>query len=527
MHYQEGQDRNQMFVTSLEEMVSPDSWARIVDLFVSAMPLEDFGFANMELNREGNIPYHPGDLFKLFLYGYRKRIRSSLKLSEACKINVEVMWLMKGLRPSPRTINYFRSNNGPAIEKAHRHFVHLLKSWNFIKGETLAVDSMKIRGQNSLKNNFNKKKVKRHLEYIDGRICDYLDQIGKIHEKKKNTKKDREEIKELTNKIEEKEEKREEYGAMRARVQASADGQVSTTDADARAVIHKRNIVQVGYNIHATADNKYNLIVDVFSGGVNDTYGLSEAGQRAQDVLGIEKIDLLADKGYHTGIELARCERRGVRPYVSPKEANEQSVEGFNKSDFKYDKKTDSYRCPAGSTMQTNGSIYKKSDRGKYRFKRYLTNDCQECPLKHLCTMRAQGRMIERPLHQDYVDRNDNRVRRDMWYYKKRQEIIEHIFGTIKRQWGMDYTIVKGRQNVETEYRIAAICYNLTRAVSIIGMNGLKKKLKRLQNGFIRSIPCLVNTIKVDMIRIRNIVNLKFKMENRLSCRNMAHIAIN
>ena len=91
----------------------------------------------------------------------------------------------------------------------------------------------------------------------------------------------------------------------------------------------------------------------------------------------------------------------------------------------------------------------------------------------------------------------------------------------------MDYTIVKGRHNVETEYRIAAICYNLTRAVSIIGMNGLKKKLKRLQNGFIRSIPCLVNTIKVDMKRIRNIVNLKFKMENRLSCRNMAHIAIN
>lgn len=413
MHYQEWQDRNQMFVTSLEEMVSRDSWARIVDLFVSTMPLEDFGFANMELNKEGNIPYHPGDLFKLFLYGYRKRIRSSLKLAEACKINVEVMWLMKGLRPSPRTINYFRSNNGPAIEKAHRHFVHLLQSWNLIKGETLAVDSMKIRGQNSLKNNFNERKIKRHLEYIDGRISDYLDQVGKIQEKKKKTKEDREEIKDLNKKIEDKEEKKEEYGAMRERVQASSDGQVSTTDADARAVIHKRNIVQVGYNIHATADDKHNLIVDVFSGGVNDTYGLSEAGKRAQEVLEIAKIDLLADKGYHTGIELARCERRGVRPYVSPKEPNEQSVKGFNKSDFKYDNKTDTYTCPAGSTMRTNGSIYKKTDRGKYSFKRYLTNDCQGCPQKQLCTAREQGRMIERPLHQAYVDRNDRRVKKE------------------------------------------------------------------------------------------------------------------
>ena len=133
MHYQEGQDRNQMFVTSMEEMVSADSWARIVDLFVDAMPMEDFGFKNMELNKEGNIPYHPSDLFKLLLYGYRKRIRSSLKLSEACKINVEVIWLLKGLRPSPRTINYFPAefSAGQAykraeIEQAHRHFVKLV-----------------------------------------------------------------------------------------------------------------------------------------------------------------------------------------------------------------------------------------------------------------------------------------------------------------------------------------------------------------------------------------------------------------
>ena len=523
MHYQEGQDRNQMFVTSLEEMVKKDSWARIVDLFVDAMPLEDFGFANMELNREGNIPYHPGDLFKLFLYGYRKRIRSSLKLAEACKINVEVMWLLKCLRPSPRTINYFRSNNGPAIEKAHRHFVQLLKNWRLIGGETLAVDSMKIRGQNSLKNNFNERKIKRHIEYIDGRIEDYLDKLVKVKGKEKKTRKDREEIKELVDKIEKKESKKVEYEEMRKRVNESVDGQVSTTDPDARAVIHKRNIVQVGYNIHATADDKHNLIVDVFSGGVNDTYGLSEAGTRAQEVLGLEKINLLADKGYHTGIELARCERKGVRPYVSPKEPNEQSTPGFNKSDFIYDRKSDTYTCPAGSLMRTNGSVYKKTDRGKYSFRRYLTNDCQSCPLKEKCTARDQGRLIERPLHQDYVDRNDRRVRKDMWYYKKRQEIIEHIFGTIKRQWDMDHTLVKGRQNVETEYRLAAICYNLTRVVSIIGIERFKKRLEKLQKGLFSLIFRYTSTTVSYAIRYIEILRTKLSESVVL---NMAHIRL-
>jgi hypothetical protein len=88
--------------------------------------------------------------------------------------------LLKGLRPSPRTVNYFRANNTEAIENAHRHFVGLLKNWKLIDGQVMAVDSTKVRGQNSLKNNFNAKKIRRHLDYIDGKIGDYLDQLDEL-----------------------------------------------------------------------------------------------------------------------------------------------------------------------------------------------------------------------------------------------------------------------------------------------------------------------------------------------------------
>ena len=177
MHYQHGKNRNQLFVTSLEGLVGEDSWARIVDLFVDALPILELGFRNSRLKKEGNTPYHPSDLFKLLLYGYRNKIRSAPKLAEACRINVEVMWLMKGLQPSERTINYFRANNTKAIEKAHRHFVKLLKSWKLIEGNLMAVDGVKVRGQNSLKNNFNDKKIKRHLEYIEGKMSEYLEEL--------------------------------------------------------------------------------------------------------------------------------------------------------------------------------------------------------------------------------------------------------------------------------------------------------------------------------------------------------------
>jgi len=187
MHYQQGSDREQVFMTSLDQLVTDDSFARIVDLFVDAMPIEELGFKHARLNKEGNTPYHPGDMFKLLLYGYRNGIRSSNKLAKACKINLEVMWLLKGLKPSPRTINYFRANNSKAIEKASGHFVQLLKKWKLVDGKTIAVDGTKVRGQNSLKNNFNAKKVKRHIDYLDQKMGQYLEE-EKILLQQKNSK---------------------------------------------------------------------------------------------------------------------------------------------------------------------------------------------------------------------------------------------------------------------------------------------------------------------------------------------------
>jgi hypothetical protein len=126
-------------------------------------------------------------------------------------------------------------------------------------------------------------------------------------------------VKELQAKIAEQEARREKYEALSEQVDQSEDGQVSLTDPDARSVIKHRNIVEVGYNIQATADAKYNLVVDVFAGGVNDMYELGLAAKRAQEISGVKKIDMLADKGYHNGVELAAAERIGVRPFVASK----------------------------------------------------------------------------------------------------------------------------------------------------------------------------------------------------------------
>ena len=208
----------------------------------------------------------------------------------------------------------------------------------------------------------------------------------------------------MTNKLGKLDQRRERYEQIADQVKQSKDGQVSLTDLDARAVVQNRGIVRVGYNIQTVADSKHILVVDVFAGGVNDQNDLSTAALRTQQLLEKWHIDMLADAGYHNGIEIARTERMGVRPFVSPRRNHSDKEAGFRKEDFKYEAKGDYYVCPAGYRMTSNGRIYRKTKHGNYRFKKYGTSACYDCPLKDRCTTRYAGRQLERPLQKTSSD---------------------------------------------------------------------------------------------------------------------------
>jgi len=173
MDHIQGNNRNQIRMLSLEQMVEPESMVRIIDAFVDMLDLKQFGFSYFTLNKQGRPPYHPSALLKLYLYGYQNSIRTCRKLEKACKTNIEVLWLLNEQRPHYKTIANFRKDNPKAFKAVFRYFVAMLKDWKLIDGKTIAVDSFKIRAQNSLKNNFNQKKVKRHISYIDKRIAEY------------------------------------------------------------------------------------------------------------------------------------------------------------------------------------------------------------------------------------------------------------------------------------------------------------------------------------------------------------------
>ena len=501
MDFITGFNRDQLVMMDFESCLGPDSWARIVDMFVDILPLEKLGFRDV-LGTEGRPPYRSSDLLKLYLYGYKNKLRSSRQLEHACKVNLEVIWLLKGLRPSARKVAYFRKDNAKAFKRAFRYFVGLLKDWELIDGETIAIDSFKIRAQNALKNNFNQNKIDRHIAYIDGKIKEYQNQLDREDgDLDKGT---------IEDKIAYQESKKEKYRNIEKQLQQSGETQISLTDADARSVVLHRNIVNVGYNVQAGCDAKHKLFVNNDTGTVNDTHALSPMALDAKELLGAEKMKTLTDKGYTTAKHLDICTRNGITPYSSPKHHSSQHNGLYPMIDFKYNKETDTYTCPADQILTTNGSVY---DKAGHKVKHYKNRQaCKGCRLRELCTKNKNGRFIERSIYQEALDENQKRVQENPEYYRLRQQITEHQFGTLKRQWGFTHTLMKGKENVLSEVNLVMICYNLRRLMSILDPKELKNKLKGLGfalSGIYRPILDLISLL----IPVPNLQGLKLQYD--------------
>lgn len=476
MDFINGFNRNQLLMMDFESAVSQDSWARIVDLFVDILPMDELGFIDV-LRQEGRPPYRSTDLLKLYIYGYKNQLRSSRKLEHAAQVNIEVIWLLKGLNPSARKIAYFRKNNATAFKQAFRYFVCLLKDWELIEGSTIAIDSFKIRAQNALKNNFNQKKIDRHIEYIDTKIDEY--------QKSLDREDDQQLIKQVEQKINAQQSKKEKYKNIEKQLNDSGQSQISLTDPDARSVVLHRNIINVGYCVQAGCDAKHKLFVNNDTGSVNDTNALSSMAIDAKELLGVQSMNTLTDKGYTTAKQLDKCTKKGITPYSSPKEHSSQHNGLYPMNDFIYNQQQDTYTCPDGEVLTTNGSVYNKAN---HKVKHYKTKACKNCSFRVHCTKNKNGRFIERSIYQEALDENQKRVNQNPEYYRLRQQITEHQFGTLKRQWGFTFTLMKGKENVLSEVNIIMICYNLKRLMSILSPKELKMKLKSICSSFLWSI---------------------------------------
>jgi len=475
MQFIEGKNRAQsiLFPQSLDQIIEQDNEVRTIDLFVESIQLADFKF-HIKESKEGRPAYHPKDLLRLFIYGYLNHLRSSRQLEKECKRNIEVMWLMRELAPDHNTIANFRRDNEKAIRKVFRLTVSIAKHFDLIGGKLVAGDSTKLRAQNSKKNNFNEHKIERHLAWIDAKLDEYNKILAEADEDNKQIIE--QEIKKYT-------ERKRNYENKREQLQQNGEVQISTSDPDSRQLMTRNNISEVAYNIQTVVDAKNNLPIDYKVTNENDSRALSGMLRRTKTILGTSHFTALYDKGYHIGIEIKKALGMGIEIMVAiPATSSNAPDENYNMSHFIYDESNDTYSCPEGQILTTNGSWYKKSkDRNHYTVKHYKTNACGTCVAKALCTTAGKGRLIERSEYAGYIEINRCNIEANTSTYKKRQSIVEHPYGTIKRQWGFDHIITKKWiKRASADVGLMFTAYNLRRLMNIINPDVFKKFLQEL-----------------------------------------------
>jgi len=358
----------------------------------------------MDYIENGRPAYHPSDLLKLFIYGYMNKVRSTRDLEKECGRNIEVMWLLKCLRPDHNTIANFRKDNPKAIKKVFRATVQIAKHFDLIGGKLIAGDSTKLRAQNSKKNNYNQAKIERHIAYIDNKLEEYTRALAEN---------DGENQQIIQDEINKQQQRKDNYRNIEKQLKESGEPQISISDPGSRQIM-----IRI------------------------------------------------------------------------------------------YNNEADTYTCPQGEVLRTNGTWYKEHDkRGNLMvFKQYRTRSCKTCPAHSQCTRSKNGRIHSRTTFAEYYEKNRKAYQEKEHLYKRRQAIVEHLYGTIKRQWGFSYILTKkGIRRASSDVGFMFIAYNLKRIGNILTRDQLKEYLRILVFLFLNKI-CLAwlqdSNFKTPFIRI-------------------------
>src|SRR3954465_2632536 len=272
-----GHDRSQTLLLpeSLDDYVGAENPVRFIEAFIDGLDLTAAGFIRVTPKRTGRRGYDPADLLKLYVYGYLNRVRSSRRLEAETHRNIEVIWLLRQLKPDYKTIADFRRDNRKAFRPIFRQFVLLCRRLDLFGKELLAVDGTRITSVNNKDRNFTRASLTKFVELADAKLDDYLQRLDQSDATESTTAGSR--VKNLAEKIAAIRTRRTRCQEMLAQLDRTGEDQISLTDPDSRAMAaHTR--VAVGYNVQVAVDTKHKLIVEPQV--TNQVVDMGEAGQR-------------------------------------------------------------------------------------------------------------------------------------------------------------------------------------------------------------------------------------------------------
>lgn len=466
MAYRYGhREQMELFPQSIEDYVNPDDPVRAYDAFVEALDFNGLGIT-LDEKQIGNPEYYPKAMLKLLTFGYSYGIRSSRKLERATYHNLAFIWLMSGLKPDHKTIAEFRRNNKSALKETLSQCVRLCIKLDLIEGNTLFVDGTKIRANASIKKTWTKERSEEALRKIDERIDEILSECEAVDENEQDEPSLVSMQEELHNKF-----------ALKAKIEdilkelnETNKKSINTTDSECA----RMNSIQgshAGYNAQAVVDEKHGLIVhtDVVNEN-NDRQQFAAQISQANETLGQKCSVACADQGYATTDELEKVDKQDIKVVVPPCEKSDI------KKSFTYDPENDYYLCPEGHILKNTGLT---SDEKSHIYRIENKSFCLNCPRFNTCTKSKRGKTVSRLLNEETRQRFEDQYNEpeSQEIYKLRQQKVELPFGHIKRNLGVNAFLLRGLDGAKAEISLLSSCFNISRMITIFGIQGLIKAI--------------------------------------------------
>src|SRR6516165_4420992 len=424
MTYIIGYDRSQLLLLpeAVDDYVDSDNPVRCIYAFVEGLDLAPASFRRVEPMVAGRPGYAPADLLKLYIYGYLNRVRSSRRLEAETHRNIEVIWLLRHLKPDFKTIADFRRDNRSASRSVFRQFVLLCRQLDLFGRELLAVDGTRIKAVNNKDRNFTRASLTQFIKAADAKLEDYLQRLDKSDATERGQ--DGSRVANLAEKIAAIRERRERHKDLLAELDQTGESQISLTDPDSRAMAAHTHVA-VGYNVQIAVDAKHKLIVEQqVTNQVVDMGLLAQTAEPAKEVLGVERIAVVADR---------------------------------------------SFLCPAGQHLHPYSSSLM---RGLKKINYRNSQACRGCAIRSQCTGN-QFRSVSRLENEAVLDRMQARIAQRPDILDQRRETVEHPFGTIKQWMNQGAFLMRGLEKVRAEFSLTALAYNLRRVLNIVGLRDL------------------------------------------------------
>jgi len=467
-------DRSQLtFMTSLDDMIAPDHPVRLIDALINKIIEQDTEFFDhlAPQSSVGRRGYSSAALIKLYMYGYIHGISSSRKLEGEAGRNIEVIWLLSGLKPSYKVIADYRRDYPEQIRRVNEQIVRFLADNGWIDGQRIGIDGTKLKAYTGW-DMLDEQDLNKHLGTAQKQLDTWLGELvandlaDELDEPDPDDGQPGDEP-ELMERIARLREKVERLEGLKEELARQGTTRISPTDPDARLMRSARMGKHPAYNLQISVDSANKMIVVASATDhATDFEQLTPMVWSSVARLAKMPAEILADTGYADLGDIKTMEEQTSAICYIPENDNPVKNRSIQ---FTYHPGQDQYECSQGQPLVPKAKRRFHKDKQAYA-DIYQGTRCTECPVAGVCTSAKSGIRQLRVFHgaewrHTYAERMASRYAKQR--VSERKGLVEHVFGTLRYWMGQIPVKLRGLRNVQTDMDLYSGAYNIKRWTSM------------------------------------------------------------